>query len=82
MAEKTVDLLAQINEEKKLQRKSRCSVGEFFDENPDYGESIQEALEDRTIYTTTIVKVLRDNGFEASDWAWKRHRRGDCACGK
>lgn len=43
-------------------------------------EGLISAMEDPTIYGSTIVKVLKDRGHRIGDDSVRRHRRGACSC--
>lgn len=43
---------------------------------------LQRALDDKTIASTVIVKVLQGAGYRISADPLQRHRRGACACGR
>lgn len=41
---------------------------------------LETALEDLTIQSTIIQRVLERKGYKIASTALARHRRGDCAC--
>lgn len=54
-----------------------CSISLL---DPALVAEIEEAMEDPSIYTTTIAAVLRERGFEIANAQLQRHRRRDCRC--
>ena len=58
----------------------RCGAGQAI-EHPDYGDDIQQALNDPECTLRAISDWLRDEGnLDVSPDTLGKHRRGGCAC--
>lgn len=59
----------------------RCGVAVLLAslDEIDQGD-LSEALLDRSVKSTAIVKALRSRGIQIGDSTVARHRRGMCAC--
>jgi hypothetical protein len=58
----------------------RCSVGEWVKAQPDVTEWI-ELLDDASVQSTRLFKLMKIHGFPHGDSPVQRHRRGGCVCG-
>lgn len=45
-------------------------------------QELIDALDDDTLYGTTIAKVLVDRGYDVTSRSIQRHRRNGCQCPK
>jgi len=55
----------------------QCSVASL---PADLRAQVDEALEDPTIYASTIAKVLVNRGYDMKAERLTRHRRRECRC--
>jgi len=60
-----------------------CSIGSLLaGMDADDKVALQRALDDESIQSRTIWRVLVDEGYEVSDSPIGRHRRGLCQCSR
>jgi hypothetical protein len=60
-----------------------CSIGSLLaGMDADDKVALQQALDDTSIQSRTIWRVLIDEGYEISDAPIARHRRGLCLCSR
>jgi len=59
-----------------------CSIGSALASLTVKRNVLRDALADRTISATAIVKVLGEWGYPVGKGQVEKHRRGECACPK
>ena len=76
-------ILDEIAEENSGTRVVRCKLALAKDDLPkdEYAELLA-ALDDRSITSVAIAKVLTRRGIEITQNAVANHRRGRCACSR
>lgn len=63
--------------------KTSCKIQDFLDSSnftDEDRETFAIVLDNRSVFTTQILSVLRKRGLKAADATMNRHRRHDCAC--
>jgi hypothetical protein len=63
--------------------KTSCKIQEFLDSSiftDEDRETFALVLDNRSVYTTQILSLLRKRGLSAADATLNRHRRHDCSC--
>lgn len=63
----------------------KCKLGATLDiireEDPDFAEKLNAALEARVRVTHTAIDVvMKRHGYPTSDTTIRKHRNGTCAC--
>jgi hypothetical protein len=62
---------------------TNCKVREIADLLPkEDKDAFMDAINDETIAAPAIERALKKNGFAVASTTIRRHRRGDCSCGK
>lgn len=76
------DLLKDILDENAAQPMN-CRVREMFDlVPPEDRKALISAIENEEISAPAIERALKKNGFPIAGTTIRRHRRGECSCGK
>lgn len=76
------DLIKDILKEN-LSPQTNCKVREIADLLPkEDKDAFIDAINDETITAPAIERALKKNGFAVAGTTIRRHRRGDCSCGK
>ena len=58
-----------------------CTVRILLDQLDEaYRVDVQAAMDDPTIWSTTLADVLAQDGYQIASETLNRHRRGRCAC--
>lgn len=58
-----------------------CTVRILLDQlDETYRVDVQSAMDDASIWATTLAEVLAQDGYEIAAETLNRHRRGRCAC--
>jgi hypothetical protein len=75
-----VGLAESLVKAKEASRKGAfCSMCRLIDDlDKDDREALVSALKDPTIYSSTIGRALRSEGYKMADVTVQRHRRGGC----
>ena len=60
---------------------AECSVRTFVEAQPDPAEWI-ELLDDPSIQSSRVWRLMRKYGYPFSDQSVGRHRNGGCKCGR
>jgi hypothetical protein len=63
--------------------KQRCKIQEFLDSSiftDEDRETFRVVMDNRSVYTSKIIPLLRKRGLNASDATMNRHRRLVCSC--
>lgn len=62
----------------------KCKVAEMLDKLPtsDVDIQVREALKSEKVTGSALATVMRAEGFDISAYSVRRHRRGECACGR
>jgi hypothetical protein len=76
------DLLRDIFNENKAPQMN-CRVREMFDlVPPEDKKALMSAIDNEEITAPAIERALKKNGFSIAGTTIRRHRRGECSCGK
>ena len=63
--------------------KQRCKIQEFLDSSlftDEDRDTFLVVMDNRSVYTSKIMPLLRKRGLNASDATMNRHRRLVCSC--
>lgn len=63
--------------------KVRCKIQEFLDSSlftEEDRETFTVVMDNRSVYTSKIMPLLRKRGLSASEATMNRHRRQVCSC--
>lgn len=64
-------------------KETNCRVREIGDNLPAEDKAaFIAAINDESITAPAIERALKKNGFSVAGTTIRRHRRGDCSCGK
>lgn len=62
---------------------TNCRVREIADNLPDADKNaFMDAVNNENITAPAIERALKKNGYPVAGTTIRRHRRGDCSCGK
>lgn len=76
------DLLKDILSENGSQN-TNCRIREIADNLPEGDkDALIAAINDENITTSAIERALKKNGLFVAGSTIRRHRRGECSCGK
>jgi len=76
------NLLQDILNENTSQQ-TNCRVREIADSLPEGDKTaFMDAVNNENITAPAIERALKKNGFPVAGTTIRRHRRGDCSCGK
>jgi hypothetical protein len=65
-----------------LKKGPRCSVGQILEALPEpEAQELRQALDDISLQSTVIARVLTDRGHKVSGQTLGHHRRKACSCG-
>lgn len=76
-----MSIAEEIAAESQRNRRTQCGIGSLLDRlEADDRRDVVAALEDMSIPSTVIARVLQRRGWQVSDYTLNRHRRGSCKC--